>query len=183
MVPQFRVKLVKDFRPELVSMPSEEVLACEDGLICNHDYSDARGFSWIDFQKAYELESKSLKKARRASKSEFERIFDEQEGLDLWGAGELGVTSTIYALSAMGFAPATSCRGHILKRSHQHNYPYVAFWAPTEKAHLLVPAVQKIQVGLENCDLSEPENGAVVYARNITNMRRFARKLYNLYQE
>jgi hypothetical protein len=119
----------KDF-----GLPDEIVMACEDGLVENHEYVDMRGVPremWdqiLDFEQramAWKAQGKSLDDAEMDGEMDGEIL----EALDSfqWGL-DVGIGSTVAALSIAGACPVTSCSGDHDGAFEQH--PLVMAWVP-----------------------------------------------------
>ena len=88
---------------------------------------------------------------------------------------DVGVASTVAALSATGCIPFTSCSAGAFRGWHYEKHPLVVFYARPEAVPLLVQCAQNADVGLENEE--EIYNPLIVYSDDIRKMRDFANAL------
>jgi hypothetical protein len=88
---------------------------------------------------------------------------------DLYGL-DIGVASTVVALSAARCVPFTSCNGGAFGAAHYERYPLAAFFAKRATAELLLEKAAEADIGLE-----QGGNGCVVaFSDDIRKFRRFA---------
>lgn len=88
---------------------------------------------------------------------------------------DIGVASSVVALSSAGCVPFSSCNGGAFGGSHDEDHPLVAFYTLPEMVELLLETAQEANVGLEN----EDEGSLLLYADDIRNMRNYANGLIN----
>ncbi len=143
----------------------------DEGLGGNRAYSDFRGFSWKEAVEALQFEDDALN--RRATKPDVKNLDDlledDEYAEDLDGL-DLGVASTVLALSAARCVPVTSCNG---SAGHHERYPLVVFYAKAAWIPLLDEAAEEAGCGLDNAD----EGMLMVYANEIDAMLAFARAM------
>ncbi|NWM10604.1 hypothetical protein, partial [Escherichia coli] len=86
---------------------------------------------------------------------------------------EIGVASTVAALSAAGCVPFASCNGGAFGGPHHESHPLVVFCARREHLPLLLAAAELTGVGMESGQMGE----VMVYADDIRRMPAFAATL------
>lgn len=152
--------------------------AREEGLGGNRLYADLRGFSWREAQRVLAIEEKIV--ARLQSSINFddtlESIHQELDALyeaddDCLYGLDIGVASTVVALSAARCIPFSSCNGGCIEEPHQETYPLVAFFAKRDWISIIFASAEDANAGLYNSD-----GGVVVYGQ-IEGMLSFARSL------
>jgi hypothetical protein len=152
--------------------------AAEKGAGLNRQYCDHRRISWKEAQRILEFEESILEQLQSAS--DFEEAYDcvEEELDDLYERGEcllmgldLGVASSVAALSAARCIPFTSCNGGVFGQMHQEAHPLVAFYAKPAWIPELMAAAEEANAGLYNSG-----EALVVYAE-IQDMLAFSRTL------
>lgn len=129
--------------------------ACDDGgLGCNRMYMDLRRFSWTEAKQALADEARLITRIVSAEDLEEELAVIEEEydesGVELYGL-DIGVASTVIALSAARCVPFSSCNGGAFGGSHNEMHPVVAFYARPATADLLLQVAHEIDIGLESC--------------------------------
>jgi len=131
--------------------------AAEKGAGLNRLYCDHRRISWKEAQRILEFEESILERLQSAS--DFEEAYDrvEEELDDLYERGEcllmgldLGVASSVAALSAAQCIPFTSCNGGVFGQAHQEEYPLIAFYAKPMWIPELIAAAEEANAGLYN---------------------------------
>ena len=91
---------------------------------------------------------------------------------------DIGVASTVAALSADGFIPCTSCNAGAFGGRHHETYPIVAFYVQPQSVPLLLQCAEDSEVGLDNDQGWSPEDlPIVVYADDIRKLGAFAEAL------
>lgn len=147
----------------------------EDGILLNHFYMDMRGVKIADARAIVDEEAALLHRIEEAGENddEVERIIDElmSDESEL-SAFDVGVAGTIYALSAVGAAPITSCNGGLLDGCHAYNYPNVLFSIEPGKLAGVTAVAELTGVGLENAS-----GHVLVYADSIPKLNAFADRL------
>ena len=96
-----------------------------------------------------------------------DELYDDPEGI--YGL-DIGVASTVVALSAARCIPFSSCNGGAFGGSHHEFHPVVAFFSRRQTAPLLLECAEETNSGL----VSENTGNLVVYADDIRNIRAFA---------
>lgn len=74
--------------------------------------------------------------------------YDDSE-VDLYGL-DIGVASTVIALSAARCVPFSSCNGGTFGGNHHEAHPVVAFYAKPGTANLLLAIANEADIGIEN---------------------------------
>lgn len=99
-----------------------------------------------------------------------DELYEDPE--DLWGL-DIGVASTVIALSAAGRIPCTSCNGGCFGDGHHEGYPLVLFCTMPAGVPYLLEAAEEAKVGLVN----EDSGAMLVNADDISRMMLFASAL------
>jgi hypothetical protein len=140
-------------------------------------YVDLRRLPWSEAKRVYALEEELIARIEISDdpKREHEIIEDElyedpEEGI--YGL-DIGIASTVVALSASRCVPFSSCNTGAFGDFHHEGYPVVAFYGRPEMLVLLLESAETSGVGLCN----EDRGGLVVHAADIRHMRRFAHAL------
>ena len=145
----------------------------ERNLGCNRSYIDLRRLTWSEARHAYIAEGDFIRRIEESSdptmeydQIEDERLidFDELFGLDI------GIASSVVALSAARCVPFSSCNAGAYGGSHHEDHPVVAFFARSATANLLLECAQESKTGLENSH----QGSLIAYANDIRRMREFA---------
>ena len=138
----------------------------------NNFYKDLRGKSWHQAMRAYRLEQDLLFRiANGRTEAEqrllvsrvtrLERLFD---GLDVCTA------ASVYAISAAGGIPVSSCNAGCFGGWHSEPFPLVSFWWPRSKLPILRECAKRVQVSMWPHHRGE----LVVGAKTIRRMSDFA---------
>lgn len=168
------VEIVRDVDPAAIG-PFENADA-KDGILLNHDYVDMRGYSIADAREMIAEEAQLL--------DDIEAIGDDDDRLEelleeLYEAGselsgfDIGTAGAVFALSAAGAAPISSCNGGLLgDMSHSSQVPHILFSVGKERLGPILAAAEAAGVGLLN------NSGHVeVFADRIPNLNAFAQQL------
>ncbi len=156
----------------------------DSGLGCNRQYADFRSMTWRDFEEARREEQDLLTRLLSTDEPENElsEIENEAEEADepypLMGL-DVGVASTVVALSAARCTPVSSCNGGVFGRRHHESYPLVLFCARPVQVPLLLAAAVRADVGLINAD----SGFLLVYTGDIAKMTAFADELSSARRE
>lgn len=140
----------------------------------NRDCIDLRGIEWEDVKYAIEYEKELLERIDvHSAEVDYNDAVQEDEidyySTVLYGL-DVGVASTVLALSATGCFTLASCNG---SRDHLEEYPVVIFRCQPDWVHFLIDAAEKAGCGLENADI-----GAVaLFADDVYKMLNFAEEL------
>ena len=150
----------------------------DSGLGCNRQYADFRSMTWHDFEEIRREEQGLLARLLSTDEpedelAEIEREAEEaDEPYPLMGL-DVGVASTVVALSAARCTPVSSCNGGVFGRRHHESHPLVLFCARPAHVPLLLAAAVKADVGLVNAD----SGYLLVYSGDISKMTAFADEL------
>lgn len=176
MFRKFAIEIERTVDAEALAWPESDM--CEDdcNLDCNREYRDLRGASWEEAARALALEESLLERLKSADDlattldSISDELYEDDEGL--WGL-DIGVASTVIALSAARCIPSTSCNGGCFGDHHHESHPLVSFYAKPAWVPYLLAAAEEAKVGLIN----EDSGSILVYADNISSMMLFASTL------
>jgi hypothetical protein len=105
-----------------------------------------------------------------------DELYEDDEGL--WGL-DIGVASSVIALSAARCIPCTSCNGGCFGDRHHEGYPLVSFYTMPAWIPYLLETAEEAGVGLIN----EESGSILVYANDISRMMSFASALIARNQE
>jgi hypothetical protein len=151
--PKLEVELSREIRIGELGWPEPGEAISESGLGCNRAYMDLRRFSWTEAKTILAEEAQLIARLERADDIEQEwSIIDEEfdlSGVPLYGL-DIGVASTVLALSAARCVPFSSCNGGVFGGKHHEVYPVVAFYAKPETANLLLSVATEVGIGIEN---------------------------------
>ena len=168
------VEIVREVDPAAIG-PFENADAT-DGVLLNHAYVDMRGFSIPDAREVIAEEAELLR-AIEAIGPDDDRLEELMEELyetdsDLSGF-DVGTAGAIFALSAAGAAPISSCNGGLLgDMSHASQVPHILFSIDPPKLAPIVAAAEAADAGLLN------NSGHVeLFADRIPKLNAFAARL------
>lgn len=142
----FEVEIERKVVAERLRWPTEKQARDDGGLGGNRDYYDLRGLSWSEAYDVHVAERELIKRIEQAEDPDEEYDLIEEEftedpspilGLDV------GVASTVAALSAARCVPFASCNGGAFGGSHHESHPLVAFCARREHVKLLLEAAEQ----------------------------------------
>jgi len=115
--PIFDVSIVREVDRSNLRWPERGEAADETGLGCNREYTDLRRLSWVEARRVYELESSLIYRLESATDidDEYHAIEDEllEDYPGLYGL-DIGIASTVVALSAARCVPFSSCNAGAL---------------------------------------------------------------------
>ena len=174
---KFDVQVKREVAPALTSWPNPDEV--EDGRCPggNRDYADLRGLSWEEARSVMELEAEYIQRIEQASEPSETELFEEEEIAEIMGL-DIGVASTVVALSAAGFIPCTSCNAGAFGGRHHETYPVVAFYAQPQSVPLLMQCAEESEVGLDNDQgWSSEDLPIVVFTDDIRKMVAFSEVL------
>ena len=153
--------------PSLLEWPSESDLIEEDVFV--RGYIDLRGASWEDVSTILEEERRALAQPE-----------DEvNPGVDIANRNgeeaylDLGVGAVVFALSAAGCAPISSCSGG---SGHHEPHPLVAFYSRKGRVRDLLKAAELADCGL----LNGAEGTLIVYAEDVGGLLTFTETLVEM---
>lgn len=170
---EFDVVPIRAVDPKRVGWPRRGEAGHDSALGGNRHYADLRRLSWADATRILAAERELIGRIEAAEDAEAEcdliedELYESDEGL--LGL-DLGVASTVVALSAAGCVPFSSCNGAAFGGAHKEAYPLIAFFARPRAAALLLKLGEETGVGLENGD-----NGCLIaYANDIRRLLNLA---------
>lgn len=135
-----------------LSQISEEEASSQDGLYINHVYNDYRGMTIEDAIEALQEEEDLLSELAAADwdTEEAEEVIESHmAAFGLTAELDAGVAGLVYALSAIGATPLSSCNGGLVGISyHSSDVPHVLFTAPPAVIDKILIAAKGNGVGL-----------------------------------
>jgi hypothetical protein len=168
---KFDVEIDRRLAVERLSWPGRGEADDESSLGLNRSYMDLRGYTWAEAKQAFEAENELIVRLETSADPENEYYAIEDEIYDHLYCLDLGMASTVLALSAAKCIPFSSCNAGALDGGHHNeHYPVVAFYARPAIAEIILTCVEEAQIGLEMSD----QGFLVAYADDIRAMRRFA---------
>ena len=135
----------------------------------NRLYIDMRGYSWKYAREILEFEEGVLAQNSWNVDAAQESL-EDCESLERLCGLDIGVASTVFALSAAKCAPISSCNG---APGHGEYYPIVVFFSRLPRIADLLESASEAGCGLENSD----DGTLVVYAETVKGLLDFAREL------
>lgn len=168
------VEIVRELDPDGIG--SFENADARDGILLNHDYVDMRGYSIADAQEIVAEEAQLLDDIEAIGADDdrlnelLERLYEDASELSGFDVGTAGA---IFALSAAGAAPISSCNGGLLgDTSHSSQVPHILFSVVLDRLKPILAAAEAADVGLLN------NSGHVeVFANRIPGLHTFAKQL------
>lgn len=154
----------------------EETASSEDGILLNHAYCDYRGISLEDARDALREEADLLSELAAAdwdTEEAEEVIRSYVEAFGPTADLDAGVAGLVYALSAIGATPLTSCNGGLVGiSSHASDVPYVLFTAAPSVVNTILVSAKRNGVGLIR------NNGyAEAFTNHLPNLHALANEL------
>ena len=172
----FDVDIERKISPERLRWPSARQARDGSGFGGNRDYYDLRGLPWSDVNDVLREEHELIARIEQADDPDEEGKLIEDEFTEDPGGMmglDIGVASTVAALSAAGCVPFASCNGGAFGGPHHESHPLVAFCARREHVPLLLEAAERTGVGMGSDEMGE----VMVYADDIRRMPVFAAAL------
>jgi hypothetical protein len=172
--PTFDVEIARKVDKQHLGWPGPGEADDDRNLGCNREYMDLRGRSWREAEMVFALEGELIRRIESAAdpvdeyQAVEDELFESDEGL--FGL-DLGVASTVVALSAGKCVPFSSCNGGAFGGKHHERYPVVAFYAPVQMLALLLASAEEADIGLES------GNHLDAYTNDIRKMRAFAESI------
>lgn len=168
------VEIVREVDPAAIG-PFENADA-KDGILLNHDYVDMRGYSIADAREVVAEEAQLLDEIGTIGDDD-DRLEEMLEGLyedaSELSCFDIGTAGAIFALSAAGAAPISSCNGGLLgETTHSSPVPHILFSVVRERLGPILAAAEAVDVGLLN-NFGHVE----VFADRIPRLNAFARQL------
>jgi hypothetical protein len=168
---KFDVEVSRHLTVERLSWPGRGEADDESGLGLNRSYMDLRGFTWTETKQAFAVESDLITRLETSTDPEGEYYIIEEEIYDHFYCLDLGMASTVLALSAAKCIPFSSCNAGVFGGGHHNeHYPVVAFYACPAIAEMILTCAEEARIGLETSD----QGFLIAYADDIRAMRRFA---------
>jgi len=170
---KFEVEIIRDVSKHCAYWPEARAAEDDSGLGGNRQYMDLRRMPWTEAARVNQLEEELVTRMESATdpEDEYEKIdeelYEDPEGL--YGL-DLGVASSVVALSAARCLPFSSCNAGAFGGSHHERYPLVAFYAREQSLGLLLECAVTSGIGL----VVEETGEVVAYAADIRHMRAFA---------
>lgn len=154
----------------------------ETGLGGNRQYFDVRGARWGVVKRTLELEHSMIAKFLAAP--DFDKAVDEYEAeqeahLESGEIGDLdgfdlGLASSVWAISAARCIPFSSCNAGTFGGRHHEGYPLVSFYIRRVMADVFLDAAAEANAGLHL-----HEGGfAVLYGQSVDPLMQFAEGLW-----
>jgi hypothetical protein len=172
----FDVEIVRSISGRAVSWPEPGAATDDGGLGGNRQYMDLRRLPWSEAIRVHEFEGEIIARIAGADDPEAEYLAIEaewdEEPPELYGL-DIGVASTVVALSSVRCIPFSSCNAGSFGGHHNECYPLVAFHARRYMLDLLLECAVAGDVGLEIGDMGI----LVAYASNVGSMMAFANAL------
>lgn len=172
----FDIRIERKISQKRLRWPSAGRARDGSGFGGNREYYDLRGLLWSDVNDALREELELIERIEQAEDPDEERELIEEEFTEDPGGMmglDIGVASTVAALSAAGCIPFASCNGGAFGSLHHESYPLVAFCARREHVPLLLEVAEQAGVGIESDEAGE----IIVYAHDIRRMPVFAAAL------
>ena len=174
---KFDVDIERRVSTKLIRLPDSSYAEGDGSFGGNHQYMDLQHLTWAEARRVFDLEARIFNKLDNSKEAEFELCQIENElhcefDNHLYGL-DLGVASTVIALSAVGCIPVSSCNAGAFGGTHYEEHPLVAFYASRALIPSLLDTAAKSGAGLENSDAGM----LIVYANDIRVMRVFAQTL------
>jgi len=158
----------------MLSWPEPGEAGGERCLGCNRSYEDLRRLPWSEAKRVYALEREFITTIEAADDPEEsydaieEELYEDPDGI--YGL-DLGVASTVIALSAGRCIPFSSCNAGAFGGFHHETHPVVAFFARPPMANLLLECAREAACGLQ----SVKDGHLIVYDRTILGVLAFAK--------
>ncbi len=135
---------------------TQQQAASENGLMLNHDYMDVRGCTITDARDALAEEAELLGELEASgwSDDKADELMDEAyETSAFIFSFDIGMAGAVFALSAAGAAPISSCNGGVIDgERHASDVPHVLFSATPDALPAIERAAVAADAGLINND-------------------------------
>lgn len=168
----FNVEIVRDVSSHPLRWPQAGEAGYGSGFGGNREYMDLRRLSWSEAIRVDRLEADFIARLESAAdpKDEYYKMEEEwyEDPPDLYGL-DLGVASTVVALSAARCLPFSSCNAGAFGGRYLEWYPLVAFCARPKSLDLLLECAMTSDIGLD----IEESGYLVGYATDIRRVRAF----------
>lgn len=166
------VEIRRDLNPAAIG-PFEYADA-RNGILLNHGYIDMRGQSVGDARLLVDHEAELLHDIEAADDDMLGDLIDDFHLSEFELAMfDIGTGACVYALSAAGAAPISSCNGGLLgDMEHASDVPHILFSIDPEFLGPILLAAEAADVGLTNND-----GHVEVFAKRLPELNRFADRL------
>ena len=171
--PIFDVQVERNLKSEHLSWPKPGEAMHDMSLGCNRLYMDLRRLTWSEARRVYKVEGDFIDRIVGAMNPEDEYEEIEKGDSDQIFRLDIGVASTVVALSSARCIPVASCNAGVFGGQHYEQHPLVAFYMKAEVKNVLLEAAEEAGTGLVNANYGS----VVVYADDIRKMRTFAASL------
>ena len=172
--PTFDVAITRSFKRDALGWPARGEASEDSGLGGNRDYIDLRQVSWKDASRVFELEREMMRRIESLQECDPDSNTFQEELVEceryLYGL-DLGVASSVIALSAARCVPFSCCNAGAFGDHHQEKFPLVAFYARRHIADLILAAAEESGVGLQG------DKFLIAFSDDIRKMPSFARAL------
>ena len=145
--PKFDVTVSRNIDKGLMYWPVPEEVCDEKEPGGNHEYWDLRNLSLSEAKRLFDNETELIARIESAEDpdEEYALILDELwENPDDLMSLELGVASTVGAISTTGCIPISSCNGGVFGDSHGADCPLVAFYARSSDVDTLLELARSL---------------------------------------
>lgn len=152
-----------------ISWPSDPAALVEQWT-GNNDYRDFRAKTWLSAWRALKIESLMFERMQGGTHHEHDLGVRMAELEWVLGGLDFGVASTVYAISAAGGIPITSCNGGAFGDHHNEPFPLVGFYWHPRLWPYLRKAAEQARVSVWTHHRGE----LVVAGKNLRRMPSFA---------
>jgi hypothetical protein len=151
-----------------------EYADARNGILLNHEYIDMRGQSIADARLLVDHEAEMLREMASASEDDIGELIDDFHLSEFELAMfDIGTGGCVYALSAAGAAPISSCNGGLLEGAqHASDVPHILFSIDPDLLGPILAAAKAADIGLINND-----GHIEVFARRLPDLNTFADRL------
>lgn len=179
-LPMTTLVIRQDLDSARIDVLSDDALEAADEageLDGNQHYVDLSTATWADVVYALAEERRLIRELEEAAdpgdleESLCEARDPEDEREALWHL-DVGVAAPVIALNALGAHTALSCNGGVFGGKHLRDCPSVRFYPRHAPLEGLLEAARASGVGL-----IEEEGRALLYARSVHDLQRFAEEL------
>jgi len=166
------VEIRRDLNPAAIG--PFEYANSENGILLNHGYIDMRGQSIGDARMLVDREAELLSDMETANEDTLGDLIDDFHLSEFELAMfDIGTGACVYALSAAGAAPISSCNGGMLgNMEHASDVPHILFSIAPELLGPILIAAEAVDVGLINND-----GHVEVFANRLPDLNTFADRL------
>ena len=190
----FDVEIERQVDVNLMSWPGPGEAEREEAFgfwIGNQSYYDLQGIEWDHALRIADAEQECIRCIEKSpdpsetgssSVADAAMVYLDLDLAQIWdelGAAamlDVGVASTVVALSASGQIPFTSCNAGAFGGWHPEDYPLVVFCAHPDAVDLLMECAEYANVGLQNT--SGAYGPITVYADDVRKFSVFADAIF-----